>query len=90
MLEKYPFETAYYIPILIVFHTSVRIGEFLDLTWEDIDFDTNTITLSCKNVKIVFGSVLGYIKSIHVYYTQNTRRYSEYFFKKFANKNTDI
>ena len=45
LLEKYPFGTAYYIPILILFHTGVRIGELLGLSWEDIDFDTKTITL---------------------------------------------
>lgn len=45
LLEKYPFGTAFHIPILILFHTGVRIGELLRLTWKDIDFDTKTITL---------------------------------------------
>lgn len=46
LLEKYPFGTPFYIPILILFHTGVRIGELLGLTWEDVDFSTNTINLS--------------------------------------------
>ena len=45
LLEKYPFGTPYYIPIFILIHTGVRIGELLGLTWEDIDFDSKTIFL---------------------------------------------
>ena len=40
LLEKYPFSSPFYIPILILFYTG------LGLTWEDIDFETKTITLS--------------------------------------------
>ena len=60
LLEKYPFGTAYYIPILILFHTGVRIGELLGLSWEDIDFDTKTITLRRQ---IVYISKRGYFFS---------------------------
>lgn len=46
LLEKYPFGSPFYIPILILFHTGLRIGELLGLMWEDIDFKTKTINLS--------------------------------------------
>lgn len=52
LLEKYPFGTMYYIPILILFHTGVRLGELLGLAWEDIDFETSTINLSRQVVYI--------------------------------------
>lgn len=46
LLEKYPFGSAYYIPILLLYHTGMRISEVLGLTWDDIDFHKQTITVS--------------------------------------------
>ena len=45
LLEEHPFGSPLYIPILILFHTGVRISELLGLTWEDVNFETKTITL---------------------------------------------
>lgn len=70
LLEKYPFGSPFYIPILILFYTGVRIGELLGLTWEDIDFDTKTITLSRQ---IVYISKRGYFFS--TLKTESSNRY---------------
>ena len=35
--------TGFYLPIMIAYHSGLRIGEVYGLTWDDIDFETNTI-----------------------------------------------
>ena len=45
LLEKNPFGTQYYIPLVILYHTGMRIGEVLGLSWEDIDFDQRRINV---------------------------------------------
>ena len=45
LLEKYPFGTPHYIPLLILYHTGMRLGEVLGLSWADIDFAAKKITL---------------------------------------------
>ncbi len=45
LLEKYPFGTPYYIPLLLLYHTGMRLGEVFGLSWSDIDFATKKITL---------------------------------------------
>ena len=49
LLEKYPFGTPYYIPILILYHTGMRIGELCGLTWGDVDFVEKSITI-CRQI----------------------------------------
>ena len=57
LLAKYPFGNPYHIPILILYHTGMRISEVCGLTWEDIDFDKKIITLDRQ---IVYISKQGY------------------------------
>ena len=38
LLEKYPFGTPFYIPLMLLYHTGMRISEVLGLSWQDIDF----------------------------------------------------
>lgn len=45
LLEKYPFGTPLYIPLLLLYHTGMRLGEVLGLSWTDIDFAAKKITL---------------------------------------------
>lgn len=45
LLEKYPFGTPYYIPLLLLYHTGARLGEVLGLIWSDVNFETKRITL---------------------------------------------
>lgn len=52
LLTKYPFGTPYYIPLLLLYHTGMRIGEVLGLTWEDVDFAGKRINLRRQMVYI--------------------------------------
>ena len=45
LLEKYPFGTPFYIPLMLLYHTGMRLGEVLGLTWQDIDFAAKRINL---------------------------------------------
>ena len=52
LLEKYPFGTPPYIPLLLLYHTGMRLGEMLGLSWADIDFAAKRINLSRQMVYI--------------------------------------
>ena len=45
LLEKYPFGTPLYIPLLLLYHTGMRLGEVVGLSWSDIDFEAKKINL---------------------------------------------
>ena len=55
LLGKYSCETDYYIPLLILYHTGVRCGELLGLTWDAIDFEKRTITIDKQIVHLRLG-----------------------------------
>ncbi|HHY26445.1 MAG TPA: site-specific integrase [Desulfitobacterium dehalogenans] len=46
IVERFPADTPYYIPILIGYHTGCRIGEAMALTWEDVDMDRRIISIN--------------------------------------------
>ncbi|MBR2518348.1 MAG: site-specific integrase [Selenomonadaceae bacterium] len=52
LLEKYPFGSPFYIPLLLLYHTGMRLGEVLGLSWSDIDFTAKRITLRQQVVYI--------------------------------------
>ena len=52
LLEKYPFGTQFYIPLLLLYHTGMRLGEVLGLSWSDVDFTAKRITLRQQVVYI--------------------------------------
>lgn len=43
ILDKYPPGSPEYLPLVIGFHTGMRISEVFALTWDDINFQTNQI-----------------------------------------------
>ena len=46
IFERFPEGTSAYIPIMIGYHTGLRLGEIYALVWEDIDFENKTLTVS--------------------------------------------
>jgi len=46
IIERFPADTPYYIPLMIGYHTGLRIGEVMGLTWADIDLDAKTLDVN--------------------------------------------
>ena len=51
-LSNCPGETTFENLFIFAFNTGMRMGEILALTWDDIDFNNNTITVN-KNLSVV-------------------------------------
>ena len=54
MLDRF-INTPFYYSLLIGFYTGMRIGEVYGLTWEDIDFEAKTISVSRISYKRNYG-----------------------------------
>lgn len=52
IIDRFPETTDYYLPLMIGFHSGCRIGEVLSLTWDDVDFQNNTISI---NKSLIFN-----------------------------------
>lgn len=46
IFERFPQTSYYHIPIMIGYHTGMRIGEVMGLTWDDVDLENNTISVN--------------------------------------------
>lgn len=46
IIDRFPLESNFYIPLQIAFHTGLRGGEVCALTWDNIDFENKTLTVS--------------------------------------------
>lgn len=46
IFERFPEGTSAYIPLMIGYHTGLRLGEIYALVWEDIDFDNKTLSVN--------------------------------------------
>ena len=46
IIERYPFGHRLHIPLQIGYHTGMRIGEVMGLSWDDIDFENKTISVN--------------------------------------------
>jgi integrase len=59
IIERFPERTHFHICLMIGYHTGLRSGEVMALTWDDIDFDNKTLTvsktLSCIDKHWCFG-----------------------------------
>lgn len=56
IIDRFPPVSRYHIPLMIGFYTGLRISEAFALTWDDIDFEKRTITVSKQIVKRNFGA----------------------------------
>lgn len=45
VMQMYPFGTPFHIPLMLLYHTGMRIGEVVGLMWRDIDFAEKKITV---------------------------------------------
>ncbi len=70
LLEKYPFGTPYYIPLLLLYHTGMRLSEVLGLCWLDVDFKSRRINL-CRQARYL--SKQGYFFT--TLKTESSKRY---------------
>ena len=48
IFERFPEGSSAYIPLIIGYHTGLRLGEIYALVWEDIDFKNNGIKIRRK------------------------------------------
>ena len=54
LFREYPFGNKYHMPMLIAYHTGMRVSEVLGLSWSGIDLDNNTISV-VQQVKRLTG-----------------------------------
>lgn len=55
IIGKFQPPSRYYIPLMIGFHTGLRISEAFALTWDDIDLEKNELSVNKQVVKRNFG-----------------------------------
>lgn len=51
IIERFNPESKWYIPLMIGFHTGLRIGEVFGLTWSDIDLKKGTIMVNKQQLR---------------------------------------
>lgn len=55
IIERFPSGNRFHVPLMIGWYCGVRISECFGLTWNDIDFENRTITISKQICKRNFG-----------------------------------
>lgn len=70
LLAKYPFGSPYHIPLMLLYHTGMRIGEVLGLCWADVDFAAKRINV---NRQLTYRNKHGYC--ITEPKTESSKRY---------------
>lgn len=62
IIERFPASSPYYLPLMIGYYTGARLSECFALTWQDIDFKNQTITINktilLRSYKIVDGKTI--------------------------------
>lgn len=46
IFERFPEGSSAYIPLMIGYHTGLRLGEIYGLVWEDVDFENKTLSVN--------------------------------------------
>lgn len=54
IIERFPFGERFHIPLMIGYHTGLRISEVFGLTWEDIDFKRSEIHVNKQQLRYKF------------------------------------
>ncbi len=52
LLEKYPYGHPLHLLIVLAYHTGMRCGELLGLTWKNVDFANLQIHVACQRQKL--------------------------------------
>lgn len=55
IISRFPEGSNFYIPLMIGYYTGLRISEAFALTWDDIDLDNRTLTVSKTVIKRNYG-----------------------------------
>lgn len=51
IIERFPEDNIFYLPLMIGYYTGLRISETFALTWDDIDLEKRTLTVNKITVK---------------------------------------
>lgn len=46
IIERFPFGSRFYVPMMIGYYCGTRISECMALTWDDVDLENNTININ--------------------------------------------
>ena len=55
ILERFPADNIFFIPLMIGYYTGLRISEAFGLTWNDIDLENKTLTVNKTILKRNYG-----------------------------------
>lgn len=55
ILERFPEDNIFHLPLMIGYYTGLRISEVFGLTWDDIDLENRTLTVNKIIVKRNYG-----------------------------------
>ncbi len=55
ILERFPQDNIFHLPLLIGYYTGLRISEAFALTWDDIDLEKRTLTVNKSVIKRNYG-----------------------------------
>ena len=51
IIGRFPFGNKYHIPLIIGYHTGLRIGEVFGLTWNDVDLENGMIYVNKQSIR---------------------------------------
>ena len=54
IIQRFPYGSSCHIPLLLAYRCGLRLGEAFALTWDDIDFNTHTLSVN-KQVQNIDG-----------------------------------
>lgn len=63
LLAAYPFGHKFHIPLLLAYHTGMRVGEIFGLTWDSVDLTQGSVTVERQLVRLTGGARFGPVKT---------------------------